>query len=140
MHYQEKTCNIEGNYGYAGLSLWDQLGVHILYPEDQQVAEFVGTTVIRTGDALSLESAWEFRGANIDTVASKFVWKLNTTTVSTTPELSEVISTPGTYQLKIDHKDFLGRSYSYSGPVRVLTKQDFIRQIAAPIPSQLPLF
>jgi len=140
MHYQFTSCGINGNYDYTGLSTWDQLGVHILYPEDQQVAEFVGTTVIRSGDALSLESAWEFRGADIDTVASKFVWKLNNTTYSSSPELSKVISTPGTYQLKIDHKDFLDRSYSYSGPVRVLKKQDFIRQIIVPIPSQLPLF
>jgi hypothetical protein len=140
MHYQFISCGINGNYDYTGLSTWDQLGVHILYPEDQQVAEFVGTTVIRSGDALSLESAWEFRGADIDTVASKFIWKLNNTTYSSSPELSKVISVPGTYQLKIDHKDFLGRSYSYSGPIRVLKSQDFIRQIAVPIPSQLPLF
>jgi hypothetical protein len=140
MHYQFTSCGINGNYDYTGLSLWDQLGVHILYPEDQQVAEFVGTTVIRSGDTLRLQSAWEFRGANINTVASEFVWKLNATSVSTSPDLYKVMSTPGSYKLKLSHKDFLDRTYSYDGTVRVLTQQNFIRQIVAPIPLQRPLF
>jgi hypothetical protein len=140
MHYQFLSCGINGNYDYNGLSVGDQLGVHILYPEDDRVAEFVGTTVIRTSDTLSLEAAWKFRGANIDVVASDFVWKLNSTTTSTTPELSKRINITGDYTLKLDYDDFLGRSYSYTGLVRVLTPQNYLRFIAAPIASQLPLF
>jgi hypothetical protein len=151
MHYQFLSCGIDGNYGYSGLSILDQLGVHILYPEDQQVAEFVGTTVIRTTDLLSLESAWEFRGANINirdlegrittgsTVANGFVWQLNSRTVSTTSELSDRINTAGTYTLKLNYDDFMERSYSYTGLVRVLRPQDYINLIAAPIAAQLPL-
>jgi Astacin (Peptidase family M12A) len=138
MHY--KFCSINGNYDNTGLSLFDQLGVHILYPEDQQVAEFVGTTVIRTTDILSLESAWEFRGANIGVVADSHVWQLNSKTVSSTPELSYRISSAGTYTLEFNHNDFLGRSYSYTGLVRVLSPLDYTNLIAGPIAAQLPLF
>jgi hypothetical protein len=139
MSYQFLSCGINGNYGYDGLSIWDQLGVHILYPEDQQVAEFVGTIVIRTSDLLSLESAWKFRGANIDIVATGFVWQLNSRTVSTTPELSNRINAPGNYTLTLNYDDFLGRSYSYTGIVRVLRPQDYTNLIAAPVAAQIPL-
>jgi hypothetical protein len=139
MHYQFLSCGIDGNYGYSGLSTLDQLGVHILYPEDRQVAEFVGTTVIRTSDLLSLESAWQFRGANIDMVASGFAWCLNSRTVSTTSGLTNRISAPGNYTLTLNYIDFLGRSYSYTGLVRVLRPQDYTSLIAAPTAALLPL-
>jgi hypothetical protein len=139
MHYQFLSCGINGNYGYNGLSTSDQLAVHILYPEDQQVAEFVGTTVIRTTDVLSLESAWEVRGANIDIVASGFVWQLNSRTVSTASELSNRISAAGNYTLRLNYDDFLGRSYSYTGLVRVLRPEDYTKLIVAPIAAQVSL-
>jgi hypothetical protein len=139
MHYQFRSCGINGNYDYNGLSTWDQLGVHILYPEDQKVAEFVGKTVIRTSEVLSVESAWKFRGANIDMVASGFVWQLNSRTVSTTPELTNRISASGNYTLTLNYTDFLGRRYSYTGFVRVLRPQDYTNLIAAPVAAQIPL-
>ena len=58
MHYAFPTCGIQGNFGYSGLSRMDQLSAHILYPENARVAEFVGTTVLPSTRALSLESAW----------------------------------------------------------------------------------
>lgn len=133
------TCDINGNYDNTGLSTWDKLGLHILYPEENLVAEFVGTTVIRTGDTLSLQSAWKARGANMDFVASNFAWKLNGETYSTTPDLVTTLSTAGDYALELTHDDFLGRSYSYTGVVRVLESEAFDEQIAGPVAASLPL-
>lgn len=103
------------------------------------MAEFVGKTVIRTSEVLSVESAWKFRGANIDMVASGFVWQLNSRTVSTTPELTNRISASGNYTLTLNYTDFLGRRYSYTGFVRVLRPQDYTNLIAAPVAAQIPL-
>ncbi len=144
MHYKFSTasghtCDTDGNYGRAGLSNWDKLALHILYPEDNRVAEFMGTTVIRVGDTLSLQSAWKARGANMDFVASNFAWKLNGGTYSTTPDLITVLNTAGDYALELTHSDFLGRSYSYTGLVRVLEPDAFDEQIAGPVAGSLPL-
>ncbi len=127
MHYsfsldEGHTCDVDGNYGYTGLSAWDKLGLHILYPEDNRVAEFVGTTVIRAGETLNLKSAWMVRGANMDFVAKNFIWKLNGVKYNTvdTPELVVNNLSPGEYVLELTYDDFLDRSYAYTGKVRVL--------------------
>ncbi|HEY9636071.1 MAG TPA: hypothetical protein V6D14_21880 [Coleofasciculaceae cyanobacterium] len=144
MHYKFSksngdTCDVNGNYDYTGLSEWDKLSVHILYPEDNNVAEFIGTTVIRTTDKLNLQSAWKARAANISFVAKNFVWKLSGSTVSTTAELIRSNNNQGTYTLQFTYSDFLGRSYSYTGMLRVLEPKTYNKQIAAPIAAQLPL-
>jgi hypothetical protein len=144
MHYkfeksQGHTCDVNGNYDYTGLSEWDKLSVHILYPEDNFVAEFVGTTVLRKTDTLKLQSAWKARGANIAFAAKNFVWKLSGSTVSTTPELTRNNLNQATYTLQLTHSDFLGRNYSYTGIVRVLEAATYNKQIAAPVAAQLPL-
>src|SRR5262245_9909627 len=84
MHYQFLSCGINGNYDNNGLSVWDKLALHILYPEDARVAEFVGTTVVCASIPLRLHSAWKDQGANINYVANDFVWRLSGQTVSTT--------------------------------------------------------
>ncbi|HZY42276.1 MAG TPA: hypothetical protein VFF59_09790 [Anaerolineae bacterium] len=132
MHYKFASCGIDGNYGQSGLSVWDQLAVHIMYPEDARVAEYVGTTVIPAGGVLSLQSAWKWRGANMNFAAGNFVWKLNGVTYSTAPDLIMTLNTPGTYTLDFSHDDFLGRSYTYTGVVGVLTAQQFAAQTVTP--------
>jgi hypothetical protein len=125
------ACSPIGNYDHTGLSDWDKLGLHILYPEDNRVAEFVGTSVVRTTDTLKLQSAWKARGAKMDFVAKDFVWKLSGTAVSTTPDLNRMLRSAGSYVLQFSYKDFLGRDYSYQGVVRVLSPHEYNRLMAA---------
>lgn len=137
MHYKFNSCGINGNYDYTGLSAWDRLALHILYPEDNQVAEFVGTTVIRESQLLSLQSAWLARGANLNFAASNFVWHINGN-----PYLGPTLEIDlgvGEYILEFSYQDFLKRDYYYSGPVRVLAEDDFNAQVVAPIMTNLPL-
>jgi len=138
MNYQFLSCGINGNYAYTGLSDWDRLGVHILYPESVQVAEFVGTTVVRTTDPIVLNSAWGARGANLSFVASNFQWMISGNLVSSSSDLNTTLPA-GNYTLQFSHSDFLGRNYTYQGPIRVLTPEAYVQQIAAPIAARLPL-
>ena len=133
LHYQFISCGINGNYDYTGLSAWDRLALHIMYPEDVRVAEYVGTTVIRAGELLQLQSEWQVRGANMNFVASSFSWDLNGLTVSTTPQLNLTLNTPGSYVLEFGHQDFLGRAYSSVGTVHVLDDVTYAQEIAAPV-------
>lgn len=137
MHYRfwpSETPNCEqtgSNYSAAGLTAYDKLALHILYPENERVAEIVGRTVIRENEVLFLQSAWKTRGANMDFVASNFVWKLNGVQLSSTPGLAVQLGSAGEYQLTVQHKDFLGRSYSYNGIVRVVSDEEYKRMAVA---------
>jgi hypothetical protein len=133
MHYQFLPCGINGNYDNTGLSYMDRLGLHILYPEDNQVAEFVGTTVLRAKQKLRLQSAWEARGAVISFAARDFDWRLGGASVSAGSSLTKKMRTPGNYALEFTHRDFLGRRYSYQGVVRVLSRKAYSSQILGPL-------
>ncbi|GAB4280606.1 MAG: hypothetical protein Kow0092_36200 [Deferrisomatales bacterium] len=126
MHYQFLACGIHGNYSQAGFSAWDRLALHILYPEDVRVAEFVGRTVIEAGEALSLQSLWQAQGALVGSIAKDFRWRLDGVLVGTGPMLHHPIASPGTYTLEFSYSDNLkgipARSYLYRGPVRVLPR------------------
>lgn len=137
MHYKFASCGIDGNYGIDGLSELDKLSVHVLYPEAVRVAEYIGTTVVKTGTVLSLDSAWFARGGDMPKISNSFAWKLNGTTYSTGYTLDALMSTAGSYSLSITHKDFFGRSYSTSTTVRVLDADDFNAQIAGPVATSL---
>ena len=139
MHYKFASCGINGNYDYTGLSDRDRLAVHILYPEDVQVAEFVGTTVVTTNANLVLGSAWKQRGAVLDFVANDFSWKILGNVVATSPDLNTHLSA-GDYTLQYAYKDFLGRNYSYSGRVHVLEPETFGRIISGPIAARAVLY
>jgi hypothetical protein len=140
MHYQFLACGIDGNYSHAGFSALDRLALHIMYPEDNRVAEFVGTTVIRLGDNLQLRSAWLARGALINNVATNFQWRLNGILLGTGPVLDYLISVPGEHVLEFSYTDNLpgipGRFYYYRGPVRVLRGPDFDKLMASTAAAQ----
>ncbi|MCP4689715.1 MAG: hypothetical protein GY859_16800, partial [Desulfobacterales bacterium] len=125
MHYEDLSCGIAGNYSQAGLSARDKLAVHILYPEANRAAEFVGKTVIRSGETLNLQSAWQWRGANMDFAASDFQWRINGALAGSGPSLSMKIDAPGVYSLQFSYSDFLDRAYNYTGVVRVLTEAEY---------------
>jgi hypothetical protein len=144
MHYkfeksQGHTCDVNGNYDFTGLSDGDRVSVHIMYPEDNYIAEFVGTTVLPSTDTLKLQSAWKTRSVNMSFAAKDFVWKIGGSTVSQTPDLSIKLNQPDTYTIELTHSDFLGHNYSYTGKVRVLEPATYKKQMAAVVATQLPL-
>ena len=130
MHYQFLSCGIHGNYDHTGFSAWDKLALHILYPEENRTAEFVGKTVLRSGENLQLQSAWQWRGANIDFVAKNFGWRIDGALLSSGPTLNVRLKT-GIYTLQYAHSDFLDRNYTYNGVVRVLADDEYDSQMAA---------
>lgn len=138
MNYRFLACGISGNYGHAGLSLLDRLAMHILYPEPTPVAELWGRTVIQSTEPLLLTSAWGARGADLSFSAPWFQWTLSGLTYSNTHTLSASLAV-GTYPLQLTYQDFLGRVYSYSSTVKVLTPADYARRIVSPIATQSPL-
>lgn len=121
MNYSFLTCGIEGNYGNAGLSYYDRLGLHMMYPPNGYPAEFAGQTTIKSGTTLSLSAAWKVAGANMTFVAKNYVWKVDGATLSTSSTLSAAGLTVGTHTLSFEYDDFLNRHYSSSGTVRVLS-------------------
>lgn len=137
MHYGFQSCAINGNYDNAGLSDLDQLAVHILYPENQQVAEYIGTTVVVAGTRVTLSSAWGVRGADLAFVGRNFTWQVDGVILSIGAVL-DVELTQGEHHLRYTHGDFLGRSFSYEGSIRVLSPKDFAAQAAA-VATYVPL-
>jgi len=137
MHYRfwpDETPHCIGqtgtNYSNAGLTFFDRLGLHIMYPEDVRTAEFVGKTVVRVGEPLILRSALAQQGAT-NFAIHDFRWKVNGIVKSTSDTLNITFSTPGNRSLQFSYRDFLDRDYSYSGTVRVLDAATFKGQVAA---------
>lgn len=139
MHYQFLACGINGNYDNTGLSPWDQLAVHIMYPEATPVAEMVGATVIPQGTPLNLRSGWEATGANMNFVAQNYQWTVDGNGASSGPDLSVSGLIPGSHTVHFSYTDFLGRAYSNSTTVRVLTPHQYNGQTAATTAAIAPL-
>lgn len=139
MHYKTDSCGINGNYDHTGLSRWDRLSLHVLYPEERRVAELAGRTVIRAGERLTLRSGWEAAGADIGKVARAFRWRIGGVLVSSEPRVSLRLSTPGTVDLELGYEDFLGRKYAYRGAVRVLEPREHDGQLAAVVAASLEM-
>lgn len=138
MHYRFGSCSIDGNYGRNGLSLWDELALHIMYPEDKKVAEISGRIVVRSTEQLRLSSTWKVRGANMSFAAKNFLWRINGANVGNSNSLQTVLPV-GTHQLSVTHQDFLNRQYNYNSKVIVLTPDKFRRKIVAPIATSVLL-
>ncbi len=132
MHYEFLSCSIAGNYGDSGLSAWDKLAVHILYPENELHAEYDGTLVIPQGKTLQLTHGWQSRGANMSFVAPITRWYFNNSVITNT-QLTVAGLAPGEYPLSLWYQDFLGRWYSHQTTVRVLTSASFKGSIAGAV-------
>lgn len=138
MHYMFASCGIKGNYDYTGLSTWDRLGVHILYPEDGNPAEYVGTIVVRTTESVHLTSAWKIRGANLDFAASNFEWIVDSAVASTSPDFVNTLPA-GDHPFRFTHRDFLGRSYTYQGTINIMSPAAYNTWAAAIVVAAAPL-
>ena len=95
------------------------------------VATYVGTTVIRTTEPLSLRSVWDVNAASSEIVLIDFVWKLNGKVVSTSPELVIPLTTPGDYVLELSYGDTQGHSYATSVTVRAMEPAEYDAMMAA---------
>ena len=140
MHYKFADAGIDGNYSYAGFSDKDRLALHVLYPEQQRVAEFFGTTVIKLGNNLRLWSDWQARSGNMSYIAKNYQWKLNGAVIGSGYNLNKAMFSAGNYSLEYLYTDFLGRNYHYIGEARVLPEVEFNRLIGATVvTTTLPL-
>ena len=141
MHYTwpETMSFAPGNYANTGLSDFDRLALHILYPEANRVAELVGRRVLRTGESLNIGSQWEAAGANIAKMAKNFSWKIDNIPASSTSKVTVKMPSAGTFKLDFTYSDFLNRSYAYTGELRVLTPEDFAKKISSRAAATLPL-
>ncbi len=116
------------NYSNDGLTAYDKLALHIMYPEDVRVAEFTGNTVVKAGEPVVLHSAWTQRGATSFAITN-FQWRVDGFLWSTSDTLNSTFS-PGNHTLQFSYTDFLERNYSYTGQVQVLSNEAYNAQIA----------
>jgi hypothetical protein len=138
MHYEFLRCGIHGNYDSSGLSDKDALGIHILYPENDRVAAFVGNTVGLEGKEIWLQSGWRARGAYLSFVLKSAAWTVDGKTVSQKPDLAVTLP-PGTHTFVYTFRDFLDRDYTQRGVLRVLTADDYSRRISGPVAARSAL-
>jgi hypothetical protein len=132
MHYEFLPCGIDGNYSYSGLSEKDRLSVHILYPENDRIASFLGMTVVRENEPFWLTAEWKARGAYMPNVVKSAHWTVDGKTVSEKPDL--LITLPaGVHSFVYTFRDFLDRDYVQQGTLRVLSDADFLNRIVAPV-------
>ena len=122
MHYQYLPCGSNGNYDNTGLSAYDKVAVHILYPPAGLPAEITGNLGVKSGQTLALSSAWKTWGANMNFVASNFVWQVDAVTRSNTPDLSAAGLTDGNHTVTLAYDDFLGRHFTSSWKAMVLNQ------------------
>lgn len=133
MMYQDNACGIDGPFGFSGLSPRDRISLHILYPEDSRKAEYIGTTVVKTGQLIKLTADWFARGAHIDNVMNSIKWTEGSIIVSGNPVFMARWSSPGYRTITFEYTDFLGRNFSTQIEVRVLNPPDFVSSILNPI-------
>jgi hypothetical protein len=140
MHYTwtEMMDYAPGNYANTGLSPLDRLGLHILYPEADRVAEIAGAVVVRAEQRVRLDVAWKLWGA-AKQASKNVVWRIDGKKASTASFVIDVFDDPGEHELEVTYQDVLGRSYETNDLIRVLAPADYDARIAAPIAAALPL-
>jgi hypothetical protein len=140
MHYSERAActRIIGNYSTLGFSVKDKLILHMIYPEETRVAEFVGDTVVLDDENLSLIFGWRRRGAIVENVAKNFEWKLDGKSVSKDHNLYVKIA-DGAHALEYTYTDFLDRTYAYKGTVRAISAEQFKKTIRLPLAARMVL-
>lgn len=118
------TCNLGNDNGTTGLSTFDKLSIRIMYPHDEKVAEYVGTTVITAGQKLQLKNEWGDLGALTANVLKSPQWVLKkgnaTVTTQKSANFDFAITAAGDYTLTYTFKDMKDRSYANTIPVKVL--------------------
>ena len=124
------------NYSNDGLTYYDRLALHIMYPEDERVAEFTGKTVVKSGEPVILRSALTQQGATSFAIRD-FRWRVDGIIKSRSDTLNVTFTAPGSHAFQFTYRDFLDRSYSYAGSIHVLSAADFNDQVAAVQQAQL---
>lgn len=138
MFYQDTSCGIDGNYSNTGLSALDRLTLHIFYPETERIAEYVGTTVVPVGKKVRLQASLDLRGARMDKVVSGLQWAIEGQE-SETPIFEASWESPSIKNGILTYNDFLGRKFSTSIHIRVLSHPDFTSLVSASASAQILL-
>ena len=137
MHYQFPKCEIDGNYGRRGLSVMDQLSIHMLYPVFPEgrahFAEIAGTTVVVPDQLLELRNSWLDTGADLAAFTKDHVWTINKKVVSRSPFFRLAPPFRGTIRATYSFRDRFDRPYIVDFPVQVLEHSTFRETIAAPV-------
>jgi hypothetical protein len=94
-----------GNYANTGLSEYDRLAIHILYPENERTAELAGSRVLRQGETLRLHLVLALRGALTNKVLKNIAWKVNGAVKSNGDSLVMAMPKPGNYTLSLSYTD-----------------------------------
>jgi hypothetical protein len=142
MNYTIPGCpGYVGNHSNAGLGDLEKISLHFMYPENQRVAEFLGTTVITTGETTVLRGLWEVRGAafTVHQMITNYVWLEQGAVLSTTSSLTLSYPKPGPHNLTLFYVDYLGRTYAFNFTVRVVTPGDFAKTIAGQMAAWSPM-
>jgi hypothetical protein len=143
MNYTIPGCpGYVGNYNQNGLGELEKISLHFMYPENQRVAEFIGKTVITTGEMTVLRGLWEARGAafTVHQMILNYVWLDEASGVlSTAPYVALSYLTPGRHTLMLLHMDYLGRAYAFRFSVTALSPSKFGQTIAGPIAASMSL-
>ncbi len=139
MHYTwaDMYSFAPGNYSNGGLSEADRLALHILYPEDNLVAEAFGTRVVRTGQNLSMWLSWAARGGLVEKVIPSITWKF-AGNVYKTYSLNLPMNRAGNYPLTLTYTDFMGTTYSYDAQILVLNDREFNQRAGALLAAEVP--
>jgi len=116
MNYTIPGCpGYVGNYSQNGLGELKKISLHFMYPENQRVAEFIGRTLIATGEMTVLRGLWEVRGAafTVHQMITNYVWLDQAAGVlSTAPYVALSYLTPGKHNLTLIYVDYLGRAFA----------------------------
>ncbi len=127
-----------GNYANTGLSEYDRLSVHLLYPEEGLVAELAGNRVIKTGQAIHHNLVLALRGAVINKVLKQIIWKVDGVQRSTSQALHLTLTGLGNHILELRYTDFLDRTFYYKTNILVLSDSEFKKRIAGPLAALNP--
>lgn len=136
MNYSIADCGYVGNYSNAGLGALEKLSLHFMYPEDNRVAEYLGRTVLRTGEVVTLAALWPLRGSSVtrNPMITSYQWSVDGQVMASGPTASVLtlqFPTPGERSLTLSYTDFAGRRYSFLTTIHVLSPTQFARRMGA---------
>ncbi len=135
MNYYHPNCGISGNYGHQGLSALDVLGLRVLYPDAGNAARYFGKLVAREGEAIQVYGGWTWLGA-APNATRNINWWLDGTSQGQNSSYTWQLR-PGAHTVALQYTDLVGKSFSSTFQVTVLTDEQYRRRVIAPIVSPL---
>jgi hypothetical protein len=144
MHYTLKDpkkpgCTLGNDKGNTGLSRLDKLTIRIMYPPDERIAEVRGPKrlIFVPGRPVKLQNEWGVLGALVDNVVKKPRWVVtrgkDRVTELRTVDFSFKFDAPGTYDVRHTFDDPLGRDYSNSFKLELVSPGALVGTALGPL-------